>query len=258
MIKVLEQARATLETYKNAGGEKPATADAMFEALAVTLHASEYDNDTRLECLSKLLMKCTTEWSRKQLVVDYTVALIAADYYFSLGKLRAIPFLNRALESYAQVLESTAQNPIDNADRFLGQFRARNLRGKFKRELLAVKNISTLSGASKKLGLEMSELDELPADYVPFLSSWHGFPFILLLGVVGALMVMNELNEYRVARMAGTPIPLMDALQPGEIPVMLIGLLLVIAEFFLLFWQFRPSYNRMISKYYYWKFSRKH
>ena len=139
----------------------------------------------------------------------------------------------------------------------VGEFRARNLKGKFRRELLVVKNISTLSGASKKLGLDLSELDELPADHVPALWTWRTFPLILLLGVGGALMVMNALNEYRVARMAGAPIPLMEALQPGEIPVMLIGLLLVIAEFVLLFWQFRPSYNRMISKYYYWKFSRK-
>ena len=47
---VLEQARATLETYKNAGGEKPATVEAMYDALAVTLRPSDYDNNTRLGC----------------------------------------------------------------------------------------------------------------------------------------------------------------------------------------------------------------
>ena len=252
---ILNGAKASLELYKNAGGEKPATADAMFEALAVTLHASEYDNDTRLGCFFKLLMKCSTEWSRKQEVVDYTVALIAADYYFSVRKgLRAIPFLNRALEAYAQVT-STVACPVEDADRFLGQFRARNLKGKFSREYMAVKNLYILAGAAQKLGLEMAELDELPADHVPTLWAWRTFPLILLLGVGGALMVMYAFSEYRQARLGGTPIPLLDALQTEELPLVFLGLILVIAEFALLFWEHRPSYNHFMAGFYYWKFS---
>ena len=255
---ILNGAKASLELYKNAGGEKPVTADAMFEALAVTLHASEYDNDTRLGCLFKLLMKCSTEWSRKQVVVDYTVALTAADYYFSVRKgLRAIPFLNRALEAYAQVT-STVACPVEDADRFLGQFRARNLKGKFSREYMAVKNLYILAGAAQKLGLEMAELDELPADHVPTLWAWRDMPFIIMLGIVGALMFLCPLEEYRDARLDGNPIQLLDTLQLTDIISVIIGLILISLEIGWLFSQYKPYYNRLMARIAYWKFSLKH
>ena len=62
MERLLEEAKASCEMYKAGGGKKPGLADTMFNALAVTLQASDFDNGTRLSCLFKLLLKCTTSW----------------------------------------------------------------------------------------------------------------------------------------------------------------------------------------------------
>ena len=253
--KLLRDANASREIYKNAGGEKKGLADAMYDALVVTLQASEFDNETRLNYLFKQLMKCTTDWERKEEVMNFTASVIAADYYLSVGKgLRAVPFLNKALGHYAEIL-GTIPSSIEDADRFVGEYRALNLRGKFKREFRAVKNIFILIGASQRLGMNLS-LKELPADYCPTSRSFRSFLFILAIGIAGTLMVLTAFNEYRVARFAGEPIPFFDALQPSEIPIVIIGLMLVIAEFILLFWQYTPSYNRLVSRFHYWKFSR--
>lgn len=252
---LLNEAKASLELYKNAGGEKPATADSMYEALTVVLHPSDYDNDTRLNCLLKLLMKSAQAVDHKEEVIQFTSSLIATDYYFSLGNThRPVPFLNKSLKAYRQVM-GTVQNSIENADYFAKEFIAGNFKGKFSREYMAVQNLYILAGAAQKLGLEMAELDELPADQVPMLWTWRTFPLILLLGVGGALMVMYAFSEYRQARLGGTPIPLLDALQPEELPLVFLGLILVIAEFALLFWEHRPSYNHFMAGFYYWKFS---
>lgn len=253
--KLLRDANASLEMYKNAGGEKKGLTDAMYDALVVTLQASEFDNETRLNCLFKQLIKCTTDWERKEEVMDFTASVIAADYYLSVGKgLRAVPFLNKTLGHYAEIL-GTVPVSIEDADRFVGEFRAQNLKGKFKREFRAVKNIFILTGAAHKLGFDMP-LDELPADYCPISKSFRSFLFILAMGIAGTLMVLTAFNEYRVARFAGEPIPFFDALQPSEIPIVIIGLILVVAEFILLLWQYTPSYNRLVSRFHYWRFSR--
>ena len=187
--------------------------------------------------------------------MDFTASVIAADYYLSAGKgLRAVPFLNKTLGHYAEIL-GTVPVSIEDADRFVGEYRAQNLKGKFKREFRAVKYVYILSGAAHKLGLDMP-LDELPADYCPTSKSFRSFLFILAMGIAGVLMVLTAFNEYRVARFAGEPIPFFDALQPSEIPMVVIGLILVVAEFILLFWQYTPSYNRLVSRFHYWRFSR--
>ena len=253
--KLLKDANASREMYKNAGGEKKGLADAMYDVLVVTLQASEFDDETRLNCLFKQLMKCTTDWERKEEVMNFTASVIAADYYLSVGKgLRAIPFLNKALGHYAEIL-GTVPVSIEDAERFVGEFRAQNLKGKFKREFRAVKNIFILTGAAQKLGLDLS-LEELPADYCPTSRSFRSFLFILAMGIAGTLMVLTAFNEHRVARFAGEPIPILDSLQPSEIPMVVIGLILVVAEFILLFWQYTPSYNRLVSRFHYWRFSR--
>ena len=254
--KLLRDANASREMYKNAGGEKKGLADAMYDALVVTLQASEYDNDTRLNCLFKQLLKCTTDWERKEEVMNFTASLIAADYYLSVGKgLRAVPFLNKALGHYAEILGTTIPTSIEDANRFVGEYRAQNLKGKFKREFQAVKNVFILTGAAQKLRLDLC-LEELPADYCPTSRSFRSFLFILAMGIAGTLMVLTAFNEHRVARFAGEPIPILDSLQPSEIPMVVIGLILVVAEFILLFWQYTPSYNRLVSRFHYWRFSR--
>ena len=253
--KLLRDANASREMYKNAGGEKKGLADTMYDALVVTLKASEFDNDTRLSCLFKQLSKCTTDWERKEKVMNFTANLIAADYYLSVGKgIRAVPFLNKALGHYAEIL-GTIPTSIEDADRFVGEYRTQNLKGKFKRDFRAVKNIFILTGAAQKLGLDLS-LEELPADYCPTSRSFRSFLFILAMGVSGTLMVLTAFNEHRVSRFAGEPIPFLDSLQPSEIPMVVIGLILVLAEFILLFWQYTPSYNRLVSRFHYWRFSR--
>ena len=96
--KLLRDANASREMYKNAGGEKKGLADAMYDVLVITFKPSEYDNDTRLSCLFKQLLKCTTDWERKEEVMNFTASVIAADYYLSVGKgIRAVFFLNKAL-----------------------------------------------------------------------------------------------------------------------------------------------------------------
>ena len=110
--------------------------------------------------------------------MNFTASVIAADYYLSVGKgLRAVPFLNKTLGHYAEIL-GTIPASIEDADRFVGEFRAQNLKGKSKRELRAVKNVYILSGAAHKLGLDIP-LDELPADYCPISKSFKSFLFIL-------------------------------------------------------------------------------
>ena len=79
--KLLREANASREMYKNAGGEKKGLADAMYDVLVVTLQASEFDDETRLNSLFKQLLKCTTDWERKEEVMNFTARLIAADYY---------------------------------------------------------------------------------------------------------------------------------------------------------------------------------
>lgn len=254
MERLLEEAKASCEMYKAAGGDKPGMADAMFNALAVTLQASGFDNGTRLGCLFKLLLKCTTSWKRKEEVCAFAASVIAADYYLSVEKGRvAVPFLNKALGHYAGIL-GTSPLVIEDADRFWGQFRARNLKGKFMREFRAVKNIFILTGAVRKLGLDLS-LEELPADFCPVSTSFRSFLLLLATGIAGALTALMPFNEYRMARFAGEPIPFFDALQPLEIPMAVIGTLVLVAVFILLVWQYRPSYNRFVSRFHYWRFS---
>ena len=68
-------------------------------------------------------------------------------------------------------------------------------------------------------------------------------------------MALMPFNEYRMARFAGEPIPFFDALQPLEIPMAVIGMLVLVAVFILLVWQYRPGYNRFVSRFHYWRFS---
>ena len=253
--KLLRDANASREMYKNAGGEKKGLTDAMYDVLVITFKPSEYDNDTRLSCLFKQLLKCTTDWERKEEVMNFTASLIVGDYYMSVGKeQRAVPFLNKALGHYAEIL-GTIPTSIEDADRFVGEYRAQNLKGKFKREFRAVKNVFILIGAAQKLRLDLC-LEELPADYCPTSRSFRSFLFILAMGIAGTLMVLTAFNEHRVSRFAGEPIPFLDSLQPSEIPMVVIGLILVVAEFILLLWQYTPSYNRLVSRFHYWRFSR--
>lgn len=250
MERLLEEAKASCEMYKATGGDKPGMADAMFSALVVTLQASDFDNGTRLSCMFKLLLN----WERKEEVRAFAASVIAADYYLSVEKGRvAVPFLNKALGHYAGILD-TSPLVIEDADRFMGQFRARNLKGKFKREFRAVKNIFILTGAARELGLDVS-LEELPADFCPVSTSFRSFLLILATGIAGALTALMPFNEYRMARFAGEPIPFFDALQPSEIPMAVIGTLVLVAVFILLVWQYRPSYNRFVSRFHYWRFS---
>lgn len=254
--RILVEAKSSLEKYKNVRGEQPVVADAMYEALDATLCASRYSNKERLAYFLSLLMKSGQTDDRKEEVIQFTSSLIATDYYLSAGKgLRAIPFLNKALEVYARLLR---MEPfvIDDAESFVGIFRSGNLKGKWWREFKAVKNIYILSGAAKKLELDMP-FDELPADHTPACWSVMDVPLFILLGLTGGLLIMYALDDYRTARFAGTPIPFSEAMQGGEVLAIILGVVLIIAEFGLMMRQYNPTYNHIMSIVYYWKFSRK-
>ena len=255
--RILVEAKDSLEKYKNTGGEQPEVADAMYEALDATLCASRYSNKERLACFLNLLMKSTRADDRMEEVIQFTSSLIAADYYFSAGKgLRAVPFLNKALEAYARLVR---MEPIviDDADRFIGMFRSGgNLKGKWWREFKAVRNIYIISGAAKKLGMDMP-FDELPADHTPACWSVMDMPWFIMLGLAGGGLIMYALQDWRTARFAGTPIPLSEAMQGGEILAIILGIVLIIAEFAIMMKQYNPTYNQLMSRIYYWKFSRK-
>ena len=226
------------------------TAQIMYEAMEATLHASKFDQRTRQTRFLRLLMKS----KKKEMMGNFTTALLAAEYYFSAGWAnKAIPHLKLAValfqEQYGGPLLS------EDKDAVIAAFRSQNLRAKFRREFNAVRNIYVLSGAAHKLGLDMP-LDELPADVIPTCWSIMDFPIFILLGVTGGLLIMYGLDDYRTARFAGTPIPITEALQAGEIFSIIIGIVLIIAEFAVMMRQYNPTYNRWMSKYYYWRFSR--
>ena len=226
------------------------TAQIMYEAMEATLHASKFDQRTRQTRFLRLLMKS----KKKEMMGNFTTALLAAEYYFSAGWAnKAIPHLKLAValfqEQYGGPLLS------EDKDAVIAAFRSQNLRAKFRREFNAVRNIYVLSGAAHKLGLDMP-LDELPADVIPTCWSIMDFPIFILLGVTGGLLIMYGLNDYRTARFAGTPIPITEALQAGEIFSIIIGIVLIIAEFAVMMRQHNPTYNRWMAKYYYWRFSR--
>ena len=230
------------------------TAQVMYEAMEATLHASTFDSKTRQSRFLRLLMKCASEGKQKEMMGKFATALLAADYYFSAGWAnKAIPHLKLAValfqEQYGGPLLS------EDKDAIAGTFRRQNLKGKFRREFNAVRNIYILSGAAHKLGLDLP-LDELPADVIPTCWSIMDFPIFILLGVTGGLLIMYGLDDYRTARFAGTPIPITEALQAGEIFSIIIGIILIIAEFAVMMHQHNPTYNRWMAQYYYWRFSR--
>ena len=225
----------------------------MYNAIEATLHASELDPSTRKANYLKLIMLCASEERCKEEAVQFTTCLISSDYYLSIGKgILAIPFLNKALKHYAQITDMEPFS-ITDADNFAGQFRANNLKGKFKREFIAVKNLYVMDGMARKLGLDLS-LDELPADCIPASWGFKDLPFFVVLGIIGALMVLNPFDEYRSARLSGNPIPIWDTLDVTDMLSVLTGVMLITINFGLLLWQYKPSYNRLMAQFYNWKF----
>lgn len=230
------------------------TAQVMYEATEATLHASKFDQRTRQARFLRLLMKCASAGNQKEMMGKFTTALLAADYYFSVGCAnKAIPHLKLAVTLFQE--QYGGPQLSEDKDAIIGAFRSQNLKGKFRREFNAVRNIYILSGAAHKQGLDLP-LDELPADVIPTCWSIMDFPIFILLGVTGGLLIMYGLDDYRTARFAGTPIPLTEALQAGDIFSIIIGIVLIIAEFAVMMRQHNPTYNRWMAKYYYWRFSR--
>lgn len=226
----------------------------MYDAMEATLCPSAIDDSTRLARFLWLVTHSASEDRCQTEVVQFTESLIAADYYFSAGKGRlAIPFLNKALDNYACLTDADLFTIVD-IDFFVGHFRACNLKGKFRREWMVVKNLYILDGAARKVGLDLN-LDELPADYIPFSWAVKDILLFILIGIIGTLLVLNPLDAYRCARLDGNPIPLWDTLELPEILSVVMGIILIVAEFGLIIWQFTPNYNRLMAQLYYWRFS---
>ena len=223
----------------------------MYRAIEVTLCASEFTNDSRLKSYMDLLNLCTKE--RNEDVIDFTRAVIATHYYFSVDRgLRAVPFLNESLQKYGK-LSGVEPPSVDDADRFAGNFRALNLCHKFQREKKAVRNILVLHQAACNMNIDLN-LDELVLDYIPECYVWDGFLASLALVLAGVALVLCQFEEYRIERLSGGYMPFFDALQPGEIPLVVFGISIAFMAGWYTLMKGTPTHVSLMSRYYYWRF----
>lgn len=226
----------------------------LYESIEKTLHPADFTNDNRMGTFMQLLMLCSEE--RNEDVLAFTRAVIAADYYFSVGRgLRAVPFLNESLQKYGK-LSGMEPLSVDDADRFVGNFRALNLSGKFQRENKAVRNVLVLNQTIRKMNLDLN-FDELVLDYVPDCYVWEGFLPSLVLVLAGVSIALFQFEEYRIARLSGSCIPFFDALQPGEIPLVVIGLSVAVMAGWYTLMKGTPKHVSLMSRYYYWRYFRR-
>ena len=232
----------------------------MYASIENTIHASETNNEDRLAAFIQLQMICSQAKEKKEQVMQFTNSIIAADYYFSITKAqKAVPFLNKALEKMADVLEEVEPLYIEDADAFINDFRATNLKEQQSRKNEAVNNVYILNGAAQKIRLELS-LSEILMDYVPFSFHIKHFVFTLLTAIAsGHFMgfpMVESMAPWRKAIADGKPVSLLEAFVPMDMPYFNTGIILLIITLASIFWTESRSYIRLMSKWAYWKFCR--
>lgn len=225
----------------------------LYDSFEKALRPSNFTNESRLATFMQLLMLCSEERGNK-MNTEFAKNILAFDYYMSVCHAnKAVPFLNHAMECSG--LTGIEFLPVTDKERFIGEFRSLNLKGKRKREQMSVRNILVLHQATRKMNLDLN-LDELVLDYVPDSYVWEGFLASLVLILAGLYIALYQFEEYRIERLSGGYMPFLDALQPGEIPVVLIALSVAVTAGWYTFAKCTPLHVRLMSRYYYWRYSR--
>lgn len=219
----------------------------LYDSFEKVLQPSNFTNESRLATFMQLLMLCSEERDNKR-IADFTRNILAFEYFVSAGHAKkALPFLNQALECHAELAGMEIVS-IKDKDKFIGDFRSYNIKGKWKREYLALKNTYIICGAAQKLGLDLS-LEELPADLVPNSNQTIDFVQMLLLCVMAAWLIMCGLDEYQTSRFTDNPMSLSEAVQGMDILAIIAGFALFIWNILWLFLQYSPESNRLKGRF---------
>ena len=233
---------------------------AMYHAIKYTMDASTLVNESRLAVFIQLLTASTNVKEHAELVKQFANSIIAADYYFSVMKAkRATSFMKKALECLSLYMEEKLPLLIEDDEKFIQEYRVRNLKWQKQRENDAVNNIYILNAAAEKLDIDLA-LPELLMDYAPKLWHVNHMAFLLVLSLCGGSLMGFPLAEsmapWRKAIADGTPVSLWEAFVPMDMPSFVIGLVLIVLAFVFAFGLGGPSYIRVMSKWSYWRFNR--
>ena len=99
-------------------------------------------------------------------------------------------------------------------------------------------------------------LEELVLDYIPECYVWDGFLVSLILIIAGVSIALYPFEEYRIERLSGGYMPFFDALQPGEIPLVVFGISVAVMAGWHTLMKGTSTHVSLMSRYYYWRFSR--
>ena len=232
----------------------------MYEAVENTLLPHDADNESRLAVFIRLIMLCPNVGEKKYVIREFTNSIIAADYFFSVRKgEKAVHFLNKAFMHFTQLLNKENESTISDTDTFIHEFRVTNLKGQQDRQDHAVKNVLVLNGAVQKLELDLS-LMEILLDYTPTSWCFKDMPFVVVLCIVGGSCFAFPLTEcmapWRKALADGTPVSLLEAFAPMDMPYLFVGLILIALAIFMVRWSGTPNNIQWMSKWAYWRFSK--
>lgn len=226
----------------------------LYDSFEKALRPSNFTNESRLATFMQLLMFCSEERGNKK-IAEFAQNIMAFDYYMSVCHAnKAYPFFQRALECHSG-LTGIEFLPVTDKERFIGEFRSLNLNGKRKRENMSVRNLLVLHQTARKRNLDLS-LDELVLDYIPGSYVWEGFLASLVLILAGLYIALYQFEEFRIARLSGGYMPFLDALQPGEVPVVVLAISVAVTSGWYTFAKCTPLHVRLMSRYYYWRYSR--
>lgn len=226
----------------------------LYDSFEKALRPSNFTNESRLATFMQLLMLCSEERGNK-MITEFAQNILGFDYLMSACHAnKAYPFFQRALECHSG-LTGIESFSVTDKERFIGEFRCLNLKRKRKREQMSVRNLLVLHQAARKMNLDLN-LDELVLDYIPDSYVWEGFLASLVLTLAGLYIALYQFEEYRIERLSGGYMPFFDALQPGEIPLVVFGISVAVMAGWYTLMKGTPTHVNLMSRYYYWRFSR--
>ena len=110
-----------------------------YHAIKCTMNASTLVNESRLAVFIQLLTASANVKEHVELVKRFANSIIAADYYFSVMKAkRATSFMKKALESLSLYMEEELPLLIEDDEKFIQEFKVRNLKGQKQRETISI------------------------------------------------------------------------------------------------------------------------